>query len=80
MKRQGTLLDQIIKCEAQELEQEEILELFSELIKTKQNWALWSGKYKQYAKYLQRKKVIDKEGNINWDLWAEKYMDRKFVW
>lgn len=60
-----TYLDKIIAYESGELGNEGILELFSELIKTGQAWAL-QGSYGRMAQSLIDDNLITKTGWINW--------------
>ena len=64
------LVDKIIAFESGKLNNEEILELFSELIKTELAWQL-QGSYGRTAKALIDKGLIDTKGVINWELCQE---------
>jgi len=64
------LVDKIIAFESGELNNEGILELFSELIKTGQAWNL-QGCYGRTAQALINKGLIDTQGVIDWELYQE---------
>ena len=64
------LVDKIIAFESGELNNEGILELFSELIKTGQAWSL-QGCYGRTAQALIDKGLIDTQGVIDWELYQE---------
>ena len=64
------LVDKIIAFESGELNNEGILELFAELIKTGQAWHL-QGSYGRTAQALIDKGLIDNNGVINWELYQE---------
>ena len=64
------LVDKIIAFESGELNNEGILELFSDLIKTGQAWQL-QGCYGRTAQGLIGKGIIDIQGVINWELYQE---------
>jgi hypothetical protein len=57
------LINKIISYESGELEENEILELFAELIKTKYCWSL-QGHYGRMAERLIDNGYISKEGEI----------------
>jgi hypothetical protein len=63
-------VDKIIAFESGELEGQDTLELFSELIQTGQAWSL-QGSYGRTAKSLIDRGLISKDGLINWDLYQE---------
>jgi hypothetical protein len=60
-----TTLDKIIKFEDGELDNLETVELFSDLIKSGQAWAL-QGSYGRLASDLIQRNLIKKDGEINW--------------
>jgi hypothetical protein len=64
------LVDKIIAFESGDLNNEGILELFSELIKTGQAWSL-QGCYGRTAQGLIDKGLINTQGIINWELYQE---------
>ena len=64
------LVDKIIAFESGKLNNEGILELFAELIKTGQAWQL-QGCYGRTAQALIDKGLIDNNGVINWELYQE---------
>jgi len=64
------LVDKIISYESGELDNEGILELFAELIKTGQAWHL-QGCYGRTAQGLIDKGLIDRHGVINWEVYQE---------
>jgi len=59
-----TTLDKIMDFEAGELNDMDTLDLFAELIKTGQAWAL-QGSYGRFAQSLIDDKLITKEGEID---------------
>lgn len=64
------LVDKIISYESGDLNNEGILELFSDLIKSGQAWHL-QGCYGRQAQALIDKGLIDIQGVINWDLYQD---------
>jgi hypothetical protein len=64
------LVGSIMAYESGELNNEGILELFAELIKSGQAWSL-QGSYGRTAQALIDKGLINREGVINWDLFQE---------
>lgn len=64
------LVDKIISYESEELDNEGVLELFSELIKSGQAWSLQSH-YGRTAQTLIDKGLIDRQGIINWELYQD---------
>jgi hypothetical protein len=64
------LVDKIIAFESGELNNEGILELFAELIKTGQAWSL-QGCYGRTAQGLIDKGPIDSQGTINWEVYQD---------
>jgi len=64
------MIDKIIAYESGELNNEGILELFSELIKSGQAWHL-QGCYGRQAQALIDKGLIDRQGVINWELFQD---------
>jgi hypothetical protein len=64
------LVDKIISFESGELNNEGILELFAELIKTGQAWQL-PGCYGRTAQALIDKGLIDTQGIINWEVYQD---------
>jgi hypothetical protein len=64
------LVDKIISFESGELNNEGILELFAELIKTGQAWSL-QGCYGRTAQGLIDKGLIDSQGTINWEVYQD---------
>lgn len=61
-----TFIDKIIAFENGELEGIEILDLFSDLIKTGQAWAL-QGSYGRYAQSLIEQGLIDRNGEVDFE-------------
>tara|TARA_R110000751_G_scaffold279802_1_gene382217 strand:- start:45 stop:242 length:198 start_codon:yes stop_codon:yes gene_type:complete len=58
-----SIIDKIIAFEQGELEAQEILELFSNLIKSGMAWTL-QGSYGRTAERLIERKIINKDGDI----------------
>jgi len=57
----------LIMYEGGSMSPKEVLELFSELVKTGQAWSL-QGSYGRAAQGLIESGYLDKQGNINWEL------------
>lgn len=57
------MVDKIIAWESGQMEPDEVIEFFSELIKTGQAWTL-QGSYGRYAKCLIDEGYLDQQGNI----------------
>jgi hypothetical protein len=64
------MIDQIIRYENGELDDNGTLELFSELIKSGQCWSL-QGHYGRTAKHLIDNGFINLEGEIDWCIYKE---------
>ena len=64
------MVDKIIAYEAGELDNQGILELFSELIKSGQAWNL-QGSYGRMAQVFINNGLITKEGVVNWERYQE---------
>jgi hypothetical protein len=64
------LIDKIIAYELGELNNEGILELFSDLIKSGLAWQL-QGCYGRTAQGLIDKGLINGQGVINWEAWQD---------
>ena len=64
------MVDKIIAYEAGELDNQGILELFSELIKSGQAWQL-QGSYGRQAQNFIDNNLINNEGVINWEKYQE---------
>ena len=65
-----TMIDKIIAYESGELDNSNIIELFSELIKNGQAWTL-QGSYGRMAMNLINQGILSKTGNINWDIYHD---------
>jgi hypothetical protein len=63
MKRTKDFLDQIMEYESGELNDKEIIEMFSNMVKTGNVWSL-QGHYGRFASSLIENGWLDKEGNI----------------
>jgi len=61
------ITDQIISYECGELNDIEIIEFFSELIRTKLAWGL-QGHYGRTANALIENNIIDQKGNVNYQI------------
>ena len=59
-------VDKIIAYECGELETEDVLELFSELIKNGQAWS-FQGHYGRFASSLIENNIITADGEILWE-------------
>lgn len=59
-------IDKIIAYECGELETDEVLELFGELIKSGQAWSL-QGHYGRFAAALIEDNIITRDGDILWE-------------
>jgi len=64
------MIDKIIAYESGELDNQGILELFSDLIKTGKAWSL-QGHYGRTAKHFIENQLISSEGVINWERYQE---------
>ena len=58
------LTDKIIAYESNELSTKDTIKLFSELVKSKQDWSL-QGHYCRTAQYLIDNDILDESGKIN---------------
>ena len=65
-----TYIDKIIAFESGILSNEKTIELFSELIKNKQAWAL-QGMYGRMADSFIEKGILLKDGTICWDVYHD---------
>ena len=65
-----TYIDKIIAYESGELSNEKTIELFSELIRNGQAWAL-QGAYGRMANAFIEKGILSKSGIINWDVYRD---------
>lgn len=63
MKRTKDFVDQIMQFESGMLNDKEIIELFSDMVKTDVAWSL-QGAYGRFASSLIEAGWIDKDGNI----------------
>ena len=61
------ITEQIISYECGELNDIEIIEFFSELIRTKRAWGL-QGHYGRTANALIENNIIDQKGNVNYQI------------
>jgi len=64
------MIDKIIAFENGELDNEGIIELFADLIKTGQVWSL-QGSYRRMAQNLIDNDLINRKGIINWSKYRE---------
>ena len=64
------LVDKIIAYETGELPNDEIIELFSELIQNGQAWSL-QGSYGRMANSFIEQGILSKNGFINWDIYHD---------
>ena len=64
------MVDKIIAYESGELDNQGILELFSELIKTGKAWTL-QGSYGRMAKRFIDSGLINEKGIIDWERYQE---------
>lgn len=68
MNKKFDLVGNIIAYESGELEDKEVLELFSVLIKTGQAFSL-QGSYGRMASNLIDAGLIDRSGKVNWEVY-----------
>jgi hypothetical protein len=61
------ITEQIISYECGELNDIEIIEFFSELIRTKRAWG-FQGHYGRTANALIENNIIDQKGNVNYQI------------